>query len=111
MAVSWKLNLLILATLHTLCSTAQGVETAAPPVVAGGPPSDSCEPATRREQSNQKLAAELRGIRREIAALRQEIEEPGINEAFAGIGYILGLFGVASLVMANKKKNGASLDS
>lgn len=55
------------------------------------------------EEQNRQLSQELRQIRREIAALRSGIEQPGIKDVFAGIGYILGLFGAAALVAARRK--------
>lgn len=51
-----------------------------------------------------QLAAELRRIHREIAALRAELAQPGIKEVFSGLGYILGLFGVAAFVAARRKE-------
>ncbi len=51
-----------------------------------------------------RLTRELRTIKREIAALNQAVEEPGVRDAVAGIGYILGLFGIAAF-MASRRKN------
>lgn len=50
-----------------------------------------------------QLAEELRRLHREIAALRAEIDEPGLQEVFSGIGYILGLFGVAAFIASRRK--------
>jgi hypothetical protein len=55
------------------------------------------------EEQNRQLSGELRHIRREIAALGARMDEPGIKDVFAGIGYILGLFGAAALVAARRK--------
>jgi nickel transport protein len=54
-------------------------------------------------EHDRKVAQELRQIKREIAALGQQMAEPGLREIMAGIGYILGLFGVAAFVAARKK--------
>ncbi len=56
------------------------------------------------QEQDKKNSHELRQIKREIAALRQQLENPGIREIMGGVGYILGLFGVAAYV-ASRKKN------
>lgn len=53
---------------------------------------------------NSDLSSDLRRIHREIAALRADLDEPGMKEAFAGIGYIAGLFGVAAFVAARRRR-------
>jgi len=64
-----------------------------------------CQAAlSKLEAQNKKISEELRGIKRDIAALNQSIAEPGIPAAMAGIGYIFGLFGVAAF-MASRRKN------
>ena len=55
-------------------------------------------------QQNSKLSNELRRIQREIAALRADLDKPGLKDVFSGIGYILGLFGVAAFVAARRKE-------
>jgi nickel transport protein len=52
---------------------------------------------------NRELSGDLRRIHREIAALRADLNEPGMKEVFAGIGYIVGLFGVAAFVAARRR--------
>ena len=56
------------------------------------------------QEQDKKNSHDLRQIKREIAALGQQLENPGIREIMGGIGYILGLFGVAAYV-ASRKKN------
>ena len=56
------------------------------------------------QEHNSKNSAELRRIQREIAALRADLDEPGFQDIFSGIGYILGLFGVAAFVASRRKK-------
>jgi len=56
-----------------------------------------------KEQST-KLSSDLRRIRREIAALRADLDKPDIKDVFAGIGYIFGLFGVAAFFAERRKK-------
>jgi nickel transport protein len=62
------------------------------------------EVTTLLKEQNSKLSAELRRIQREIAALRADLDKPGLGDVFAGIGYIFGLFGVAAYVASRRKK-------
>ena len=72
---------------------------------AQAPPAESCpEIVTLLKEENAKLSCELRRIQREIAALRADLQKPGLPEIFAGIGYILGLFGVAAFVASRRRK-------
>jgi len=57
-------------------------------------------------EQDQKNSREFRQIKRDIAALAQQVAEPGMREIFGGVGYILGLFGVAAYVAARKKVGG-----
>jgi nickel transport protein len=52
---------------------------------------------------NSELSSDLRRVHREIAALRADLDEPGMKEVFAGIGYIVGLFGVAAFAAARRR--------
>lgn len=66
---------------------------------------DSCaELGARLDAMASRSSADLRRLHREIAALRADVEAPGLSEAMAGIGYICGLFGVACLVASRRKK-------
>jgi hypothetical protein len=69
------------------------------------PGAGDCQEAVAliREQ-NTKLSGDLRRIQREIAALRADLDKPGFTEIVAGVGYILGLFGVAAFVAARRKE-------
>lgn len=68
----------------------------------------SCESvAALLTEQEHKLSRELRMIKRDIAALNQKLEEPGLQDMMAGIGYILGLFGVAMFV-ASRRNNSAA---
>ena len=55
------------------------------------------------EEQNRKLQQELRQIKREIGLLNQTLEKPGAREIIAGVGFILGLFGTAALLMARRR--------
>jgi nickel transport protein len=59
---------------------------------------------TLLKEQNRHLSGDLRGIHREIAALRADMDKPNFKDIFSGIGYILGLFGVAAFVAARRKE-------
>lgn len=68
------------------------------------PPVDSCQEAvTLLKSQNSKLSADLRRIQREIAALRADMDKPGLRDALGGIGFILGVFGAAAFVASRRK--------
>ena len=52
---------------------------------------------------NKKISEEFRKIKREIAALREELSKPGLNEIFGGIGYILGFLGIIFYFLARRQ--------
>ena len=56
------------------------------------------------KEQNSKLSGDLRRVQREIAALRADLGQPGLKDIFSGIGYILGLFGVAAFVTSRRKE-------
>ena len=56
------------------------------------------------QEQNSKLSGEIRRIHRELAALRADLDKPDVKDIFGGIGYILGLCGVAALVAARRKR-------
>ncbi|MBR9986533.1 MAG: hypothetical protein KFF68_11535 [Desulfosarcina sp.] len=68
------------------------------------PEKDAAEVVQLLKEHNSKLSSELRRIQREIAALRADLDKPGMKDVFAGIGYIFGLFGVAAFVAARRKE-------
>jgi len=68
------------------------------------PGENSQEIVTLLKEQNNKLSSDLRRIQREIAALRADLDKPGLKEIFAGIGYIFGLFGVAAFVASRRKE-------
>jgi nickel transport protein len=50
------------------------------------------------EQQKSLISRETGQIKRELAALRDDLGKPGMREIFAGIGYIFGLAGVGLFV-------------
>ncbi|MDY6823530.1 MAG: hypothetical protein SWH68_07000 [Thermodesulfobacteriota bacterium] len=68
------------------------------------PDGNAQEVVTLLKEQNSKLSRDLRRIQREIAALRADLDKPGMKNVFAGIGYIFGLFGVAAFVAARRKE-------
>ncbi len=74
-------------------------------LVAESPPAGGCEEAVALlKAQNDRLTGDLRRIQREIAALRADLDKPGIDDIFSGIGYILGLFGTAAFVASRRRK-------
>ncbi len=56
-------------------------------------------------QSQQReMGQELRAIKREIAALKTAMQEPDLKDIVGGIGYILGIFGVAFYLHARRER-------
>jgi len=63
--------------------------------------SDLIDLLTRQQQNTSR---ELRLIKRDIAALNQKLEKPGIKDIVAGVGFILGLFGIGALIISRGNK-------
>jgi hypothetical protein len=101
---------LILAMLFSVPVSATGMAGEAAEVpgkeTAVAPdPADACRAVmVRLADQDSKLTRELRMLKRDIAALSQSVEEPGLNEAMAGLGYILGLFGIASFMASRRQR-------
>ncbi len=65
---------------------------------------DNCaEAVALLKTQNNKISQELRMIKREIAALKEALSEPGLGEIFGGIGYIMGFLGIIFYFLARKK--------
>jgi hypothetical protein len=56
------------------------------------------------QQQKGLISREIGQVKREIAALRDDISKPGIKEVFAGIGYILGLGGIGLYVHCRRNR-------
>ena len=66
--------------------------------------------AAQLAAQNQQIRHELRLIKRDLAVLNQNLEKPGVAEIMAGVGYILGLFGIAAFVAARRQHRRARGD-
>ncbi len=102
---------LILAMLPCLPASAAGTAGAAAEapgaetMAAAPEPAGDCRAVIRQMTDlDSKLSRELRVLKRDIAALSQSIEQPGLDEAMAGLGYILGLFGIASFMASRRQR-------
>ena len=54
------------------------------------------------QQQKTLISRETGQIKREIAALRDDLSKPGVKEIFAGIGYIFGLAGIGLYVHSRR---------
>jgi hypothetical protein len=54
------------------------------------------------QQQKNLISRETGQIKREIAALRDDLSKPGVKEIFAGIGYIFGLAGIGLYVHSRR---------
>lgn len=54
------------------------------------------------DQQKALITRETGQLRRDLAALRNDLTRPGIREILAGIGYIFGLAGVGLYLLARK---------
>ena len=65
---------------------------------------DNCaEAVALLKTQNRKISQEFRQVKREIAALKEAISEPGLKEVFGGIGYILGFLGIIFYFLARRQ--------
>jgi hypothetical protein len=106
--------LVLIALILTLlsCLPASAAESAGDPAeatgtetaVASGPADDCRAVLLRLAEQDSKLTREMQMLRRDIAALSQKVEEPGLQQAIAGLGYILGLFGIASFMASRRQR-------
>ena len=85
--------------LAALCASPVAVRAETPPEVG-----DCRQIVALLNEQNERMSGELRRIQREMAALRSDLDKPGLAEVFAGIGYIVGLFGAAAFVAARRRK-------
>lgn len=54
------------------------------------------------QAQQREMAQELRAVKREIAALKVALNEPDLKDIVGGIGYILGVFGIAFYLHARR---------
>ncbi|NLI83263.1 MAG: hypothetical protein GX443_16485 [Deltaproteobacteria bacterium] len=110
---SWSCVLLLGLLLAVFHGPAFGTEEAKEPTEASASPEERQEvsPApdfgefsSLLDRHKVQLSREMAQIRREIAALRDDMARPGIKEVFAGVGYILGLAGVAFYMHARRER-------
>lgn len=75
-----------------------------PPTVNAAAVADAGQILAQLKRQEETFATELRQLKRELALLRLQREKPGLREIIAGLGYILGLLGVASYVAGKKHR-------
>lgn len=93
--------------LLVLCVLLDVMPLAAEEKTAADQPAASCaELAALIARQDEKTSRELKQIKRDLAALSQQLEEPGLREILGGVGYILGIFGVAAYVASRRQSGG-----
>ena len=101
--VGWLATMLLLVGCLFLVTPVAAEEKAAvvPPTV------ESCgDLAIILARQEEKTSREFKQLKRDLAALGQKIEEPGLREILGGVGYILGIFGVAAYVASRRQSGG-----
>ncbi len=63
------------------------------------------------KKQNKMLSRDLGHIKRELLRLKYEMSRPGLREIFGGIGYILGIFGVAAYIKARQLEKQSNQNS
>ncbi len=59
--------------------------------------------AQQLQQENAALQRRVRRLESQVAAQREELNSPGATQIIAGIGYIVGIFGIIGWLAARKK--------
>ena len=97
------IGLMILTSAGLSWAEAQNPGPEQPAQVATASGDQCSELVALLADQEQKNSREFRQLKRDLAALSQQLAEPGLSEIFGGIGYIFGLFGVAAYVVSRKK--------
>lgn len=61
------------------------------------------------QEQQRQMTNELRSVKREIAALKAAVSEPDFKDILGGIGYILGVFGIAFYLHARRREKQPAL--
>lgn len=77
--------------------------------VAESKPADCSELPGLLQQERAAISREVGQIKREIAALRDDLSKPGLKEIFAGVGYIFGLAGIGLFLHCRRSKGPGSM--
>lgn len=56
------------------------------------------------QQENASLQRKVRRLEAEVTAMREELNTPHASQVFSGIGYIVGIFGIAGWIAARKQR-------
>ena len=83
----------MLGVLLTGMAPALAADPAGPPALA------------ELRQENTALRRQVQRLERQVAAQRDELSRPGASEVFGGLGYIVGIFGIAAWWSARRQAN------
>ena len=65
---------------------------------------DSASPTSiQLQQEKVSLQRKVKRLEAQVAALREEVNSPDATQVFAGLGYVVGIFGVAAWIAARKQ--------
>jgi len=83
-------RLLIFFCLLSLCCS---------PVLAEQPTAQ----LVQLQQENAALQRQVKRLEAQVTAMREELNTPAVTQIVGGIGYIVGIFGIAGWVAVRKK--------
>lgn len=69
---------------------------------------DNQQAIVQLQHENTALQRKVRRLEAQVAAMREDLNTPGLNQIAGGIGYVVGIFGVAAWIAARKKEGQAS---
>ena len=76
----------------------------AAPIAAVASGAVATELSVPLQQENADLKRKLRRLEHQVAALRDELNSPDATQIIGGIGYIVGVFGIAGWIVSRKKQ-------
>lgn len=86
----------------TLAADEIGQALGRAPAPEASAPMDAAPAQAPTQSEAERLNARMDALRREVQALREEAERPGVTEIIGGMGYIAGLFGLWALMKPRK---------
>lgn len=74
-------------------------------------PAPDCERLVQLfDRQREQMASDLGRVKREMAALREDLAKPGMRDIVAGIGYIFGIAGIVLFFQSRRPRKGSGTD-